>query len=202
MPDHNSCWGWGDAILGIDGCIYWPPQDASRILKYDPHSNLTSLVGGDDFGTDTYKWKGGCLATDGVIYCLPGDAQRILAIDPLKEYTLTLKKNMDKHPEKLGCIFQPSDDIPHVTNFDRAVTKFGQKKVFELLDEYLPLVDQVCTISHLYPFIIAASYKTSDLSAIYHLLRQVPFFINNMNNNQSDSIFNDRKRKHSTSNEL
>ena len=99
-------------------------------------------------------------------------------------------------------MYLPSDDIPHVTNFDRAVTKFGQKKVFELLDEYLPLVDQVCTISHLYPFIIAASYKTSDLSAIYHLLRQVPFFINNMNNNQSDSIFNDRKRKHSTSNEL
>ena len=199
--DQDDAWTYVDAVLGIDGCIYWPPYEASRILKYDPHSNLTSLVG-DDFGTDTYKWKGGCLATDGVIYCLPGDAQRILAIDPLKEYTLTLKKNMDKHPEKLGCIFQSSDDIPHVTNFDCAVIKFGQKQVFELLDECIPLVDQVCTISHLYPFMIAASYKTSDLSAIYHLLRQVPFFMNSMNNNQSDSIFNDRNRKHSTSNEI
>ena len=49
--------GWGDGILGIDGCIYWPPSNAAEILKYDPHSNLTSLVG-DDFGThDACKWR-------------------------------------------------------------------------------------------------------------------------------------------------
>ena len=74
---------------------------------------------GDDFGTDTYKWKGGCLATDGGIYCIPGNAQRIIAIYRLKEHALTLKKNMDKHPEKLRCIFQPSDDIPHVNWIDK-----------------------------------------------------------------------------------
>ena len=46
-----------DGILGIDGCIYWPPSNAAEILKYDPHSNLTSLVG-DDFGThDACKWR-------------------------------------------------------------------------------------------------------------------------------------------------
>ena len=38
----------GDAILGIDGCIYWPPKNDRRILKYDPHSNQTSFVG-DNF---------------------------------------------------------------------------------------------------------------------------------------------------------
>ena len=40
----------GDAILGFDGCIYWPaPKNDRRILrKYDPHSNQTSFVG-DNF---------------------------------------------------------------------------------------------------------------------------------------------------------
>ena len=31
--------GWGDAILGIDGCIYWPPMNACSILKFDPHTD-------------------------------------------------------------------------------------------------------------------------------------------------------------------
>ena len=174
--DPNG-FGWGDAILGIDGCIYWPPTDATHILKYDPHSNLSSLVG-DDFGTHYEgKWSGGCAATDGVIYCLPDDANRILAIDPLKECVSSLKNNMEEHPEKLGCLFQPSDDIPDDTNFDRAVTKFGLKKVLEVLDECMPPADQVCTVSCLYPFMIAASHKRSNLSVIFHLLRQVPSLV-------------------------
>ena len=114
--------GWMDGILGIDGCIYWPPYRAAQILKYDPHSNLTSLVG-DDFGTRyEEKWGVGCVASDGVIYCLPLYTHRILAIDPLKEYTSSLKNNMEEHPEEFGRIFQPSDDIPDDTHFDRAVT--------------------------------------------------------------------------------
>ena len=38
QSDHRGP-GWGDAGLGIDGCIYWPPSGARRTLKYDPHSN-------------------------------------------------------------------------------------------------------------------------------------------------------------------
>lgn len=42
-------YGWGDAFLGTDGCIHWPPYVAAYIRKYDPHSNETSLrVVGDD----------------------------------------------------------------------------------------------------------------------------------------------------------
>jgi hypothetical protein len=169
--------GWRDAILGMDGCIYWPPYRATQILKYDPHSNLTSLVG-DHFEFYKFKWSGGCAAPDGVIYCLPSNATRILTIDPLKEYTLSLKNHMEEHPEKLGCFFHSSDDIPDDTNFDRAVTKFGKKKVLELLEECMPPIDRVCTVVNLYPFIIAASFKNSNVSVIYHLLRQMPSFAN------------------------
>ena len=84
---------------------------------------------GDDFEThDACKWIGGCAASDGIIYCTPDCANRIFAIDLLKDYMLSLKVNMEQFPEQLGCIFQPSDDIPDETNFDCAVSKFGLKK--------------------------------------------------------------------------
>ena len=167
---------WGDAVLGIDGCVYWPPCEARRIIKYDPYANKTSLVG-DDFGNKEYKWKGGCLASDGIIYYFPTNGTRILSIDPWKEYTSSLENKMLQHPEQLGCIFHPSDDMPTDTNFDRAVTKFGHEKVLKELEGCMPPADEVCVISNLYPFMIAASYKESDISVIYQLLRQVPSFV-------------------------
>ena len=165
--ESNHCYkGWGDAILGIDGYIYWPPYNAGRVLKYDPHSDQTSLVG-DDFGNIMFnKWNGGCLASDAVIYCFPDNAEMILSVDPWKEYISSLKSNMKDHPEQLGCLFQPSDDMPNKTNFDRAVTKFGRKKVMEVLEACMLPADRLCAVSHLHPFVIAASYKRSDISVI------------------------------------
>ena len=174
--DHNRLYlVWGRAIFGIDGCIYWPPAYARRTLKYDPHANKTSLVG-EPFGTTEYQWYGGCLASDGVIYCIPYGANRILSIDPWKECTSSLENNMVQYPEQLGCIFHPGADMPTDTNFDRAVTKFGYSnvlKVFEACTCMHP-ADQVCVVSNLYPFMIAASYRNSDLSAIYYLFGLAP----------------------------
>ena len=118
--DHDDK-GWGNPVSGIDGCIYWPPYISRYILKYDPHAKQTSLVG-DDFGNASSKWNGGSLASNGVVYCLPDHAERILSIDPWKEYTMSLENNMGQHPEQLGCIFNPNDDIPNETNFDNPTT--------------------------------------------------------------------------------
>ena len=184
--DHNQySRGWGDAILGIDGCIYSPPMKARHILKYDPHSDQTSLVE-DDSGNITSKWWGGSLASDGVIYCFPCNAERILAIDPWKEYTSSLENNMVQHPGQLGYIFHPSDDMPTDTNFDRAVTKFGYKHVLKALEACMNPAHQVCAVCNLYPFMIAASFNSSDVSVIYHLLRQVPSLANYINNCTQD----------------
>jgi len=47
--------GWGDPIVGVDKCIYWPPRNANRVLKFDPETQQSpSLVGGD-FGEEGYK---------------------------------------------------------------------------------------------------------------------------------------------------
>ena len=70
VSDHKRGDGWGNAVWGIDGCIYLPPYNAGRVHTYDPYTNLSSLVG-DDFETEGCKWNGKCLGPDGVIYCLP-----------------------------------------------------------------------------------------------------------------------------------
>ena len=174
--------------MGIDGCIYWPPSYSNRILKYDPHSNQTSLIG-DDFDFDfentahTLKWASGTLAADGVIYCLPSSAKQVLSIDPMKEFSMNVKTNMNGHLEPLKVT---------QTFFDCAVTKFGIDKVFEVLEEYMPRVDRVCSQSNLYPFMIAASYENSALSVIYYLLRRHPSLLDH----SCTCVQHGKKRKH------
>ena len=86
---------------------------------------------------------------------------------------------MEEHPEELGFLFRinGTDTASNQTNFDSAVTKFGVHKVFEIVQKCLPPANEVCVVSCLYPFMIAASYKESPLSVIYFLLRQVPSLI-------------------------
>ena len=192
--DEADVIDWGDAISGTDGCIYWPPVNATHILKHDPYTNQTSLVG-DDYGQRQFKWNGGTLAADGVIYCLPASADQVLSIDPWKEFAMNVKNNMNGHHlEPLRFLFQINDsDIPasNRTYFDCAVTKFGIDKVFEVLEEYMPPVDRVCSDSNLYPFMMAASYEKSALSVIYYLLRQFPSLLDH-----ACMYHNEKKRKH------
>ena len=93
---------------------------------------------------------------------------------------------MEQHPDQLGCIFHPSDDMPNATNFDRAVTKFGFKKVVKALEACMPAADDLYAIFNLCPFMIAASFNRSDVSIIYHLLRQVPSLVNYINCTQDE----------------
>ena len=257
--------GWGDGILGIDGCIYWPPAHASRILKYDPHTNQASLVGdhyGGGFEQDHY-YKQGCLASDGVIYCFSEFSSRILTIDPWKEFLMNVKKNIEEYPQNFGFIFErtekkesstmslhkPNIDhqlertkqttesstlsyqqpnihhheaprqskscynaiakfvqnigfqkaaleenttmppplkpplepqlkppleppLHHVSriNFDHAVVKFGEEKLFEGLEKHMAPVNDFCKHSNLCPFMLLASCKEISVGTIYHFL--------------------------------
>ena len=186
--DHNICLqGWGDAILGIDGCIYWPPDNARCILKCDPHINQASLVG-DDFGNTQNQWRVGALASDGVVYCIPSiDEGRILSIDPWREFCMTVKNNLEKHPQNFGFLFErpghtgTKPSLHHVCkmmNFDRSVVKFGREKVIEGLDKYMTPVNDFCRRSNLCPFMIVASCKESSVCTIYHFLCQDLSWVN------------------------
>ena len=184
--DNDFDYGWMDGILGIDGCIYWPPDFASRTLKYDPHTDQISLVC-CDLGTKRSKWLSGALTPGGIIYCISSCNKRVLAIDPWGEFLETTKVNMEAHPDKFGFLFQKITEVGEdstlhesQTKFDHAIAKFGQKQVFEVLDKSMEPVNVYCKETNLCPFMIVASYKeTSALSAINYLLRRDLSWVNN-----------------------
>jgi hypothetical protein len=169
--------GWGDPIVGVDKCIYWPPHDANRVLKFDPETQqLPSLVG-DDLGTGDWKWNGGALATDGAIYCIPSNSARVLAIDPFKEFSATLQTNMTLYPDELGRLFlKDKEEECDETFFESSLRKFGSEKVFELIEECLPLdaewADGAHNNGNLPQFMVAASCENCASSVIYYLLRR------------------------------
>jgi hypothetical protein len=175
-PIYSGGLGWGDAIVGVDKCIYWPPLGANRVLKFDPETQqLPSLVG-DDLGTGRYKWNGGALATDGAIYCIPHRATQVLVIDPFKEFSATLQINMPLYPDELGRLFlKDEEEQCEETFFESSLRKFGGDKVFALIEECLPL-DAEWAGAHnhgnLPPFMVAASCENCAASVIYYLLRR------------------------------
>ena len=171
--------GWGDAIVGADKCIYWPPYFANRVLKFDPETQqLPSLVG-DDLGERCIegrinKWVGGALATDGAIYCIPSCATQILTIDPLKELAMSMQHGINKYPEELGRLFVK--DGRNETFYGSAVRKFGIEKGFKLLvEDCLPSDEEWADSfsgNSLPLFMVAASCENCAVSVIYHLLRR------------------------------
>ena len=88
--------------------------------------------------------------------------------------------------------------MPTETNFDCAITKFGYKKVFEAFEACTRMhgaADEVCAISNLYPFMIAASYEKSALSIIYYLMRRHPSLLDHTCTRTH--AYNEKKRKRS-----
>jgi streptogramin lyase len=173
---YGGTTGWGDPIVGADKCIYWPPCNANRVLKFDPETHqLPSLVG-DDLGGKGVWWNGGALlATDGAIYCIPCSATQILVIDPCKELAMTMQNHIIKYPEELGRLFGKQVDGCNETFYDGAVRKFGIEKVFTfLVEECLPSDEEWANTrsGNLPLFMVAASCENCTLSVIYHLLRR------------------------------
>jgi hypothetical protein len=137
---------------------------------------LPSLVG-DDLGEGDYNWLNGALATDGVIHCISYmySGSQILAIDQFKELSATLQTNMILYPDELGRLFLKDEEQCDETFFESSLRKFGGDKVFELIEECLPL-DAEWAGAHnhgnLPPFMVAASCKNCTASVIYYLLRR------------------------------
>jgi hypothetical protein len=167
--------GWGNPIVGVDKCIYWPPRNfVNCVLKFDPETQqLPSLVG-DDLGVGYDKWQGGALATDEAIYCIPSGATQILVIDPFEELAVTIQNNIQTYPDELGRLF--AKDGCNETFYDSAVRKFGIDKVFKFLVEDCLPSDKEWADSfsgNLPLFMVAASCENcAAVSVIYHLLRR------------------------------
>jgi hypothetical protein len=185
--------GWGDPIVGVDKCIYWPPRNANRVLKFDHETQQLASFVVDDLGEEGSKWQGGALATDGVIYCIPIISSRVLAIDPFKEFSMTLQTNMTLYPDELGRLFLKDEEECDETFLESSIRKFGGDKVFKLIEECLPLDAEWTGAQHtngnlLPPFMVAASCENcAVLSVIYYLLRRnVNGFLGNISGGSSN----------------
>eukprot|EP00966_Prymnesium_polylepis_P057450 1330448-Prymnesium_polylepis.1 len=58
---------WYDGVLSPhDGCLYYMPGGANRVLKFDPGSGKRELVGGELLEKKdlSHKWMGGVLGSD------------------------------------------------------------------------------------------------------------------------------------------
>ena len=101
--------GWGDPVIGIDKCIYWPPTGASHVLKYDPCQPQPSqgpVLVGEDLGEIEHKWYAAVMASNGDMYCIPNCAEQILVISPMRELVTTMKRRIQTFPETFGNIFE------------------------------------------------------------------------------------------------
>lgn len=193
--DSQIVRGLGDAIMGGDGCIYWPTKENNvRVLKFDPVLEDRCMIG-EDLGQTSVSFARGALAPNGSIYCLPYDGFHVLSIDPLKEFTWMLYDNKEEHPGKFGFLFERKSiakTIFHPTRglritpkkqtiilqgstmFESAVTKFGRARTFEVMAKCGMSPTDICTITNLYPFLMAASNPGHSVSVIYEFLRRDP----------------------------
>ena len=82
-------------MLGADKCIYFPPSDHEQVLKYNPATQNTGLIG-ELYGDNPSKWNGAVLASDGFIYCIPSNEEEILQIDSrhINEQVLVMIENL------------------------------------------------------------------------------------------------------------
>ena len=145
-------------------------RDASRVLKYDPETQEASLVG-YDFRGEGRSWASGAVSSGGVIYCMPSHANQVLAIDPFHEFAKRLEAYMQEYSEELGRLFVKN--ALGNTLYECGFTKFGIDKVFQAIEECVPL-DAGRGDCDLEPFIVAAACENSTTSVIYFLLRRNP----------------------------
>jgi hypothetical protein len=104
-PDGDSCTarrvgselaplmpqGWGTGALGPDGKIYYPPRRHDKVLRFDPRTFQTELVGPqlhDGRGLKGSKWCGLVTGADGYMYGIPYDSSSVLcfAVHTIQEW--------------------------------------------------------------------------------------------------------------------
>ena len=76
---------WESCAAALDGCIYFMPADAHRIMKLYPNNNDAMSSVGDDLGDDCYKYSGTVVGIDGCVYGIPIWSRRILKYDPIND---------------------------------------------------------------------------------------------------------------------
>jgi len=133
---YDGAFKWFSSALSNNGVIYSPPYNHNFVLKFDPTTDSTSLLG-EDLGIDPRKFSHAVTGKDGYIYGIPYLAKYILRIDP---ETDTSSSILEGHPllasdRKFGFGISVDSVIYFVPyNFNRVV-KFDPSDIVNPLTE-------------------------------------------------------------------
>ena len=86
---------WISCAAALDGCIYFMPLSARRIMKLDPNNNDAMSSVGDDLGDKGWKYSGTVVEIDGCVYGIPYKSKRIVKYDPINDITSFVGEETD-----------------------------------------------------------------------------------------------------------
>ena len=86
---------WSGIALAPNGKLYSSPFTASKVLRIDPATDTTELIGDVLEPSGNIRWSGIALASDGKLYCSPNNASRVLRIDPATDATELISTSLE-----------------------------------------------------------------------------------------------------------
>jgi hypothetical protein len=124
---QSELFGLVSAILGNDGCIYWPPGRVNNPQKFLPETKQSYLVGDEARGCFNCIGNG-ALGRDGCIYVLTHSGRRVLKIDVINNNydSIVLEAVWQSQIFGLvsailgndGCIYWPPCEFNRALKFD------------------------------------------------------------------------------------
>ena len=126
---------WRGGVIASNGFVYGIPSSATKMLKFNPITESSILVG-NSLGGEKEKWVDGVLGLDGFIYGVPGDADSILRFDPVSETTSLIGKghNLLLPMKKFsGGVVVPDGHIYFLPSDETKVVKFNPSNLTDPL---------------------------------------------------------------------
>jgi hypothetical protein len=105
--------------------IYGMPSSSDKVLRIDPATDETVLVG-SSLGSGGAKWAGGVLSPQGMIYGVPCNSDKVLRIDPATDETILVGSSLGSGGAKwIGGVLSPQGLIYGVPYKSDKVLRIG-----------------------------------------------------------------------------
>lgn len=97
----GGCCKWVGGAVDSDGIIYGVKSCGEQILRFDPATKKTSLIG--SFYNIVSKWNGGVMGDDNNLYCIPTSAKQVLRLDTSTLRTSLVGDEYEGDCKWMGC---------------------------------------------------------------------------------------------------
>jgi len=125
----------------------------------------------------------------------------IIMCKSIDSFTLMLKAGLKHYPEELGFLFHKNN--VGKTAFEMACTRYGKDEAWGEIEKCLEETTDIKMVAknemtNLYPFMLAAAGKTTELNKTFYLLRRDPEVLYRVNRLVDTLDCVERKRKRSS----